>query len=104
MLEQQVRLISENLARTMDRRRFLKRASATMFGGLAAVAAGHIVVGGASAEVRKPPPTVPNCAPPGPYCNYEGIYPPQPDACHGAACFQHLHNGQILQCRFYYAF
>ena len=99
MLEEKVKLASESLARSMNRRRFLKQAGTTMFGGLAALAAGHLIAGSALAQ-RRPDPGEPNCSPPGPYCNYQGGYPPQPNSCHGASCFQHVWNGQLLQCRY----
>src|SRR5438477_1283291 len=83
----------------MDRRRFLKQASGTIFGGLAAAAAGHLMSGSASAQTE-PGQQAPACSPPGPYCNYQGIYPPQPNSCHGASCFQHVWGGQLLQCRY----
>jgi hypothetical protein len=98
MVEDKVKLFSEGLARTINRRRFLKQAGSTMFGGLAAVAAGHMVIGKAAA-MRQPPDPTPNCSPPGPYCNTGGGIL---TGCHGSSCFQHLYNGQIYQCRVYY--
>ena len=102
MLEQNVRVLSEGLARTMNRRRFLKRSGEGLFAGLASLASGHMLaqfaLAGAGVE-RPKPPAVPACAPPGPYCNYNGIN--EPTACHGASCFQHMFNGQLLQCHLY---
>ncbi len=113
MIEDRVKFISENLARGINRRKFLRRAGETAFAGMAALASGHLLVGNADARRGPDPrpqllpriPQVPNCSPPGPYCNYEGNpYPYPPDSCHGAHCFQHLYQGQILQCQVYYAY
>jgi hypothetical protein len=94
MLEQKVKLFSEGLARSMNRRGFIKQSGTVIFGGLTAVAAGHMTLGDALAR-RVQPPEQPSCAPPGPYCNTgQGIL----SGCHGASCFQHLYNGQVLQC------
>jgi len=95
--------LSENLARAINRRSFLKRAGETTFMGMAALAAGHIASGTALANRRQPPvPTTPSCAPPGPYCNINGVN--EPNGCHGASCFQYLYQGSIIQCRVYYSF
>ena len=109
MFEKTTRIMSENLARGMDRRRFLKRAGETAFASMAALAAGHMAPALAAAGVRRQPaergvsePLVPSCAPPGPYCNLNGIN--EPNGCHGSSCFQHLYQGQILQCRVYYIY
>jgi hypothetical protein len=96
MLEEKVRLASESLARSINRRRFLKWSGAIIFGGLAAVAAGQMTVGRASAR-RLPPPDI-SCSPPGPYCNTGGG---DLSGCHGASCFQHL-SGQIRACHVVY--
>ena len=97
MLEHSTRLISENLARALNRRRFLKKAGEASFLGLAALAAGQAFPSRASAD------KVPNiqCSPPGPYCQI-GNAPT--DGCHGASCFQHLYNGQVYQCRVFYIY
>lgn len=92
MLERTTRLVSENMARGLNRRSFLKRAGETAFAGMAALAS-------ANGGVGPPIPTVPACGPPGPYCNLNGVN--EPNACHGASCFQHLYNGQVLQCHAY---
>lgn len=102
MFEQGTRIVSENLARAVDRRTFLKRSSQAAFTGMLALAAGHGFAGRASAaHGTKPPepPQVPNCSPPGPYCNTGGG---SLSGCHGAHCFQHLYNGNVLQCHVYY--
>ena len=102
MFEQTTRLVSESLARAVDRRTFLKRTSQASFAGLIAFAAGHGLSGNASAR-RDPggkptPPTI-QCSPPGPYCNTGGG---DTSGCHGGHCFQHLYQGNVLQCRVYY--
>jgi hypothetical protein len=104
MFEQQTRIASENLARVVDRRTFLKRTSQAAFTGLLALAAGHGFAGRASAaHGTKPPepPVTPACAPPGPYCNTGGG---DLSGCHGAHCFQHLYNGGVIQCRVFYIY
>ena len=95
MLERQLRLVSESLARSVDRRKFLKRAGTTIFTGMAALASGHLLAGRASADA--PVSMDPVCAPPGPYCNLNGVN--EPNGCHGGSCFQHLYQGQVVQCR-----
>lgn len=106
MFERTTRILSENLARSMNRRLFLKRAGESAFLGMAALAAGHAVSGRALAMGnRQPPvpvPTTPSCSPPGPYCNLNGIS--EPNGCHGANCFQHLYSGTVYQCRVYYQY
>src|SRR5260221_694753 len=104
MFNRTTRIISESLARNLDRRAFIKRTGETIFVGLAAMASGHMVPALASARIgRQPPqPTMPSCAPPGPYCNLNGVN--EPNGCHGGSCFQHLSGGTVLQCRVYYAF
>jgi hypothetical protein len=101
MLERTTRIFCESLARGLDRRAFLKRTGETAFAGMLALAAGQFMLTPASArQGRQPPrPTVPACAPPGPYCNLNGIN--EPNACHGASCFQHMYQGQLLQCHLY---
>src|SRR5688572_14703239 len=102
MLEQKVKILSESLARNMDRRKFLKQTGSTVFAGMAALAAGHLMGGSASAAERKPAYNPPVCAPPGPYCNLNGVN--EPNGCHGSSCYQHLYNGQVLQCRVFYIY
>jgi len=110
MLEQTTRIWSENLARAVNRRSFIKKAGETVFAGVAALAAGHSLSPLASAQgpgrgpLPKSPrvPSVPQCAPPGPYCNLTGIS--EPNGCHGSSCFQHLNSGTVYPCRVYYQF
>jgi hypothetical protein len=102
MFEQTTRVLSENLARAVDRRTFLKRAGQATFGVVATIAAGHSLAGRAAATAGPGPsvdPMQPQCAPPGPYCNTGGG---QLSGCHGAHCFQHLSGGQVLQCQVMY--
>ena len=103
MLEQTTRIFSENLARALDRRSFLKRAGEVTFAGVAALAAGHMVpsLAGASTGSGAAPRT-PSCSPPGPYCNLNGTN--EPNGCHGASCFQHMSGGNVYQCRVYYTY
>jgi hypothetical protein len=114
MLHDKVRRFSEQLARTVDRRKFLRSTGTVMFGTLAALATGRTalarqVVAGSSNNVSdgNPPPWPPVCNPPGQYCNTTGksdasgcmtSRPYEP----GGSCFQHVYNGQTLQCRVMY--
>jgi hypothetical protein len=101
MLHRTTRIISENLARTMDRRSFMRRTGGAMFAGMAALAVGRGSAAFAAGSDR-PHPLVPVCAPPGPYCNLNGVN--EPNGCHGGSCFQHLSGGQVRQCRYYYIY
>jgi hypothetical protein len=68
MLERKTRIVSENLARSISRRRFLAHASGVLFAGIATVASGHLFATGASA-VAGPAPRIstnPVCSPPAP--------------------------------------
>jgi len=99
MLEKTTRLVSENLARAIDRRSFLKRTGQSAFLGLAALAVGQALPSTARADGKQPPNI--SCAPPGPYCSIAG----QPtDGCHGASCFQHMVAGTVYQCQVYYIY
>jgi len=103
VLEKTTRLVSENLARAMNRRSFLRRTGETMFGGMAALAAGQLIPSLASASGNPlPRPITPQCSPPGPYCNLNGQN--EPNGCHGASCFQHMYSGNVLQCQVYYQY
>lgn len=108
------RLASENLARRVERRVFLKRVGGSAFGFLAALASGQVLFGAPQATTAEAGPFVrptpapqgsdafitPNCAPPGFYCNLSGIN--QPDGCHGGHCYQHLYQGQVISCNIWY--
>ena len=98
MFEQTTRILSENLARALDRRSFLKKAGQSAFLGVAALAAGHTM--SSNALATKNPPNI-SCAPPGPYCSVNGA---PTDGCHGAVCFQHMVSGQVYQCQVYYQY
>ncbi len=103
MFDQKVRILSEGLARTLDRRKFLKQTGTTMFAGIAALAAGHTLAGNsaaASGNTAGRAPMAPQCSPPGPYCNLNGVN--EPNGCHGGSCFQHRTGGVVYQCYVYY--
>jgi hypothetical protein len=111
MLEDTVKVVSEKFARTMDRRSFLQRAGTTAFAGVLAVATGHLFTGSASArDNEKRVPLVPQCSPPGPYCNITGANEPngclnaRPGGPYSARCFQHMQSGTVYQCRVYYEY
>jgi len=100
-LDKLTRFASEDLARGLNRRSFLRRAGTGAFTLMITVATGKLFVPrSAAAAGIKPPPTI-SCAPPGPYCNTGGG---DLSGCRGAHCFQHLSGGQIRQCHVYYAF
>src|SRR5690349_15120010 len=103
MLDKATRIVSENLARAMDRRAFVKRTGQTAFASLAALAAGQAMpmIAAARAGQPAPPMPTPQCAPPGPYCNTGGG---DLSGCHGGSCFQHLYQGQVIQCRVFYIY
>jgi hypothetical protein len=102
MLEKTTRVLSENLARSLDRRSFLRRTGQTAFASLAALAAGQALPMVASASGKRLPPQItPNCVPPGPYCNTGGG---DLSGCHGASCFEHLYQGQVIVCRLQYGY
>jgi hypothetical protein len=105
MFDKTTRLVTENLARAIDRRSFLKRAGTTVFTGMVALASGNVssalAVAGVKRQTAPPVPLQPVCSPPGPYCNTGGGIL---SGCHGSSCFQHLYNSQILQCRVYYIY
>ena len=108
MFDHKVRVLSEGLARTLDRRKFLKATGTTMFAGIAALAAGHSLGGIAAARSGSTPtdskaPMVPQCSPPGPYCNLNGNTS-DPNGCHGGSCFQHMYQSIVRQCRVYYTY
>jgi len=105
MVEKTMKLFTENLARAMDRRSFLKRTSEAAFLSMAALAAGRLTPALAAAGVGSggaQAPSTPSCSPPGPYCNLNGVN--EPNGCHGASCFQLLSGGTIYQCQVYYTY
>ncbi|MDQ2809581.1 MAG: hypothetical protein M3Z04_22125 [Chloroflexota bacterium] len=106
-LDRIIRFASEDLARSLDRRSFLKRASTGAFLFMAAVATGRGLSHPAKVSAAESNPLVPpkvpliSCSPPGPYCNNgNGAL----SGCNGAHCFDHLSNGQLVQCRLYYTY
>ncbi|MDQ2805339.1 MAG: hypothetical protein M3Z04_00235 [Chloroflexota bacterium] len=114
-LDQATRFASEGLARHLDRRSFLKRAGSSAFLLLAGIASGQLLTSRtARAQATRPldpprpaaiqppagSPLVPSCAPPGPYCNLDGVS--APTGCQGGNCYQHLDNGTLVACTLYY--
>ena len=88
MFEQRPACSARDLARAVDRRTFLKRASQSTFAVLATVAAGHSLSRTRRRAAKRPQrESADLCAPPGPYCNTGGG---KLSGCHGAHCFQHL--------------
>ncbi len=101
MLEQKIRVISESLARRVDRRTFLKNAGGVVVTSVVALAMGpSLGMRERKTYAARPAPNVPNvanCGPPGPYCNLDGQN--EPNGCRGGACFQHLSGGVVQQCQ-----
>jgi hypothetical protein len=103
MLEQRIRLISEALAREVDRRTFLRRAGGAVVAGVVALVMGPALTSSTAGVSASPlVPNAANCSPPGPYCNLDGQG--EPNGCREGHCFQHVSSGQLLQCRVYYTF
>lgn len=107
MIEQKLKVLSESLARGIDRRNFLRGAGTAIFGGVAALAAGHAGKGALAAGLSRggkdsAVPDRPRCAPPGPYCNIDGIS--EPTGCNGAQCYRHLSGGTMYMCKVYYTY
>src|SRR5689334_12902103 len=75
-IDRLARFASEDLARALDRRSFLKRAGTSAFFFMAALATGQSLANPrrASASAPGPLPRQPDisCSPPGPYCNTGG--------------------------------
>ena len=95
-------ILSESLARNIDRRTFLKRTSQSVFAGLLAVA---VATGcrvapplAAAPKLRRRPSrrSARRRAPTA--IRGGGIL----SGCHGGHCFQHLYGSDVLQCRVYY--
>ncbi|MEA2575971.1 MAG: hypothetical protein QOH93_3269 [Chloroflexia bacterium] len=109
MFDRKVRLLTEGLARSMGRRKFLTQASAAVFAGVATLAAGRTLGNTASAQQKgegadgQQPPADPFAAcqaPNGVFCSVN--MPDSSDGCQGAYCFQNKYNGQVLECRLSY--
>ena len=97
MLDKQIRLASESLARHVNRRDFLKTAGGAIVTGVVALVTSPTV--GSRGRRAYAAPLVPNypvCVPPGPYCNLDGVN--EPNACRGGSCFQHFSGGQVIVC------
>jgi hypothetical protein len=105
MLEQRIRVVSEALARSLNRRTFLRQTGTAVVSGVAALALGSVFSSSpANAAAQKgEQPFIPaiSCNPPGPYCNTGGG---DLSGCHGAHCYQHLYSGQVLSCQVYYQY
>jgi len=106
MLEQQVRIVSETLARAVNRRTFLRQVGSTVVSGVAALALGPTLTSSAAWAASSPKskkPLVPaiSCSPPGPYCNTGGG---NLSGCHGAHCYQHLSGSTVVSCQVYYQY
>jgi hypothetical protein len=97
MLEQRIRVVSEGLARALDRRTFLRRAGGSLVSGVTALALGTILSSShAQAAIKGDRPmATPSCVPPGPYCNTGGG---DLTGCHGGHCFHHLSGGNVVTC------
>lgn len=108
MIEQRIKVVSEALARAMNRRVFLRRAGTGVVSGVTALALGSVLSKSsalAQADSKgKGKGLIPDqisCSPPGPYCN---IGTGSLSGCHGGHCFQHLYNGTIYSCYVYYQY
>jgi hypothetical protein len=105
MIDQKIRVLSEALARAVDRRSFVKRAGGAVVAGIATIVLKPTLASaGASANASAGPalageiPAI-SCAPPGPYCNTGGG---DLSGCRGGHCFAH---GTVANaCHVYYAF
>jgi hypothetical protein len=105
-LDKLTRFASEDLARGLNRRSFMRRAGTGAFAFMITLTTGKLFTprsAAAAAIGPKPPEPAPliSCSPPGPYCNTGGG---SLTGCHGAHCFQHLYNGTIYQCQVYYQY
>lgn len=110
MIEYRIRVISEALARGLDRRTFLRRAGGAVVSGIVAVVMGPTLSRTASSVSASPlVPMRARCSPPGPFCNLEGASNSQtsePTGCRNGHCFQHVTSpgGPVLSCVVYYQF
>lgn len=103
MVEQRIRVISEALARGLDRRSFLRRTGGTLVAGVVSLVLGPTLatrVPGVSAAPLIP--ETARCSPPGPYCSLDGQN--EPNGCNGADCFEYMSSGQVLTCVVDYRF
>ena len=115
MFDKKLRVITEGLARAMGRRKFVTQVSASIFAGMATLAAGRGLSdtvfaqqkGGEydpSQDPRRGRPNSPLASPCfAPNQNFCSIDVPQSsDGCQGAYCFKHKYNNQILDCTLSY--
>jgi hypothetical protein len=105
MLEQRIRIVSESLARAVNRRTFLRQVGGAVVSGVAALALGPTLTSSrawaAAPKGNKPVIPAITCSPPGPYCNTGGG---NLSGCHGAHCYQHLSGGVVQTCHVYYQY
>jgi hypothetical protein len=107
-LDKLTRFVSEDLARGLNRRSFLRRAGGSAFAFMITLATGRLFTARSTAQaadgtigLRPAPAPIGTiiCTPPGPFCNTGGG---PLSGCHGAHCFEHLYNGQLYTCRLTY--
>jgi len=103
MIEQSIKVVSEALARAMNRRVFLRQAGTGVVSGVTALALGSLLSNSRAHAAVSGTKVVPDisCSPPGPYCN---IGTGDLSGCHGGHCFQHLYNGSVIACQVYYQY
>ena len=108
MFDHKVRVLTEGMARAMGRRKFLTQASAAVFASVAALASGRVLGESVFAQQKgdgQSPPLDPFgslCqAPRGRFCTITESTT-NSDGCQGAYCYQHLYNGELLQCNLSY--
>lgn len=101
MLDQKIKVISESLARGMNRRSFVKRAGGAVVATVSTFALGPLLSNRARQVSAAPLIPAISCSPPGPYCTIDGT---NLSGCHGGHCFQHLNSGTVRQCVVYYQY
>ncbi|MGA7730632.1 MAG: hypothetical protein WCD37_05105 [Chloroflexia bacterium] len=110
MIEQKIKVLSESLARGLDRREFLRRAGGVVVSGVVALVMGPTLARNATRVSASPlVPLRARCSPPGPFCNLEGASSSQtsePTGCRDGHCFQHVTTpgGTVRDCVVYYQF
>jgi len=103
MIEQRIKVVSEALARAMNRRVFLRQAGTGVVSGVTTIELGSMLSKSTASASMTVPKVVPDisCSPPGPYCN---IGTGDTSGCRGSHCFQHLYNGTVYSCNVYYQY
>jgi hypothetical protein len=101
MIDQKIRVWSEALARGMNRRSFVQRASGTVASGIAALMLGPALANRSKSVSAAPLIPAITCSPPGPYCNTGGG---DLSGCRGGGCFQHSYQGNPIPCQVYYTY